>query len=82
LGDKSTHTGFENYVVDVPRAEIRLPLTHPSEVDYVFPVDEWESALDSREFYTYPLRHPLDTARRFWRYALKRLEGLRGRQPL
>ena len=82
LGDGSTHTGFENYVVDVPPADIRLPLMHPSEVDYVFPVDEWESSTDSHEFYTYPLRHPLDTVRRFWRYALKRLEGRRGRQPL
>ena len=82
LGDGSTHTGFENYVVDVPRADIPLPLTHPSRVGYEFPVDEWESSLDSLEFRTYPLRHPLDTARRFWRYALKRLKGFRGSQPL
>jgi len=73
LGDGSTHTGFENYVVDVPRADIPLPLTHPSRVGYEFPVDEWESSLDWLEFHAYPLRHPLDTARRFWRYALKRL---------
>jgi len=82
LGDGSTHTGFENYVVDVTRADIRLPLMHPSEVDYGFLVDEWESSLDSHEFYAYPLKHPLDAARRFWRYARKRLEGLINRQPL
>lgn len=79
LGDASTHTAFENYVVDVPSVDIPLPVVHPSEVSYVYPVDDWESSRDSREFFTYPLRHPLDTVRRLWRYGRKRLEGLVGR---
>ena len=73
LGDGSTHTGFENYVVDIPGDDVPLPLVHPREIGYSYSVDEWESNLDSREFFAYPLRHPLDTIQRVWRYLLSRL---------
>jgi len=72
LGAGATHTGFENYVVDIKGSEIALPLVHPREVAYSFPVDEWESRLDAREFFTYPMKHPLDTLLRVWRWAFTR----------
>lgn len=68
LGTQSTHTGFENYVVDVEPYELDFPLVHPHEVAYTYPVDELESQRDARELYRYPFRHPIDTLRRVLRY--------------
>lgn len=82
LGNGSTHTGFENYVVDVPVSQLSLPLTHPESVAYTEPVDEWESSRDMEEFFTYPLRHPVDTGRRLWRFGRSLLARLFQTHPL
>lgn len=79
LGDGSTHTGFENYVVDVPESDISLPLVHPQTVGYTDPIDRREMAQDLTQFLVYPLRHPLDTLRRLWRYGRSRLGSSFGR---
>ena len=68
LGEGSTHTGLESWVTQVPREDLSFPLVHPSAVEYGGKFDELESSLDAREFFRYPLRHPLDVARRLWRF--------------
>ena len=73
LGEGSTHTGFENYVVDVPLQDIVFPLRHPERVEYLGRFDEMESKRDALEVFFYPLRHPWDTTKRLYRFALKRL---------
>jgi len=70
LGESSTHTTFENYVVDVRSSELVFPLIHPESVSYSYPVDELESLRDQIEFFLYPLRHPIDTLRRIFRFVL------------
>ena len=70
LGESSTHTTFENYVVDVRSSELGFPLVHPESVSYSYPVDELESRRDQIEFFRYPLRHPIDTLRRIFRFVL------------
>jgi len=70
LGQSSTHTTFENYVVDVRSSELGFPLVHPESVSYSFPVDELESRRDQFEFFRYPLRHPIDTLRRIFSFIL------------
>lgn len=68
LGLGSTHTGFESYVVDVGQEDLSFPLRHPLSVGYTYPVDEWESQRDAKQLFTYPLKHPFDTAKRVFRY--------------
>lgn len=66
LGNGSTHTGFESWVAEVPKGDLRFPLVHPDTIEYGGTMDELESTLDSKEFFSYPLRHPFDVARRLW----------------
>jgi hypothetical protein len=73
LGEGSTHTGLESWVVRVPREDLTFPLVHPRTVEYAGKFDELESSLDAREFFRYPLRHPIDVARRLWRFGCSRL---------
>lgn len=79
LGEGSTHTGFESWVAQVPREDLSLPLVHPSTVEYGGKFDELESSLDAHEFFRYPLRHPIDVARRLWRFGRSRLRSRRSR---
>ena len=76
FGVGSTHTGFENYVLDVPAGNLSNPLRHPSSIAYTYPVDEWESRGDEVEFFAYPIRHPLGAIARVSRYAHRRLVAL------
>ena len=75
LGEGSTHTGLESWVASVPRWELTFPLIHPDSVAYGGQFDELESSLDAKEFVSYPLRHPLDVARRLWRFVRSRLRS-------
>ena len=73
LGPDSTHTGFENYVVDVPTGELDFPLQHPSDISYSTKLDERETTLDRKAFFTFPLLHPLDFLGRLYRYVRRRV---------
>ena len=69
LGPSSTHTKFESYVAHVPGEDISLPLSHPPQVRVNSDLDRRESRSDSIELLRYPLRHPVDTVLRLYRYA-------------
>lgn len=75
LGEGSTHTGLESWVARVPRGDLSFPLVHPDAVAYGGQFDELESSLDAKEFVSYPLRHPLDVARRLWRFVRSMLRS-------
>ena len=75
LGEGSTHTGLESWVAQVPRADLAFPLIHPYTVEYGGMLDEMESALDAKEFISFPLRHPIDAARRLSRFGISRLRS-------
>lgn len=79
LGEGSTHTGLESWVAQVPREDLTFPLVHPSTVEYGGKCDELESSLDAQEFLRYPLRHPIDVARRLWRFGRSLLRSRRSR---
>lgn len=68
FGARSTHTTFEDFVAQVPAEPIEFPLRHPDSVAHNPLVDTMESRLDAREWWMYPLRHPLDVAGRLVRY--------------
>lgn len=73
LGPDSTHTGFESYVVEVPARDLNFPLQHPSDISYSTKLDELETKLDRKAFFTFPLLHPLDFVGRIYRYARRRV---------
>jgi hypothetical protein len=75
LGEGSTHTALESWVVEVPREGLTFPLVHPDQVEYGGILDELESSLDAKQFMTYPLRHPVDVARRLWRFGISLLRS-------
>lgn len=75
LGGSSTHTAFESYVAEVPRVDIEFPLRHPSELEYLGQFDEIESRLDATERWLYPLKHPLDTVGRLYRFVKRMLQN-------
>ena len=75
LGEGSTHTGLDSWVARVPRRNLSFPLVHPVTVTYGGQFDELESSLDAKEFFIYPLRHPLDVAMRLWRFVLSTLRS-------
>ena len=68
LGPSSTHTKFESWVAFREIEPLAFPLTHPPRVAANAELDRTESRLDAREFLRYPLRHPVDAARRVVRY--------------
>ena len=70
LGEGSTHTGLESWVAQVPRADIVFPLIHSEIIEYGGRIDEMESSLDAKEFISFPLRHPVEVARRLWKFGL------------
>jgi hypothetical protein len=72
FGHASTHTKFEDYVAQVPASSLPFPLIHPEIVAPHPHLDALESRLDAREWWAYPLRHPLDTLARFVRYGIQR----------
>lgn len=80
LGASSTHTQFESWVAYQAVETLPLPLKHPAHVVANPSLDETESRLDSREFWFYPLRHPLDAARRVVRYVAILLRRIQRRQ--
>jgi len=75
LGEGSTHTGLESWVAQVTREDLAFPLIHPSAVEYGGKIDELESSLDAKEFISFPLRHPLETTRRLWRFGVSLLRS-------
>jgi len=75
LGEGSTHTGLESWVAQVSRANLAFPLIHPENVEYGGRLDEIESSLDAKEFISFPLRHPVEVARRLWRFGLSLLRS-------
>ena len=75
LGEGSTHTGLESWVARVPRADLAFPLIHPGTVEYGGRIDEKESSLDAKEFILFPLRHPIEVARRLWRFGISLLRS-------
>lgn len=72
FGSRSTHTTFEDFVAQVPALQISFPLRHPDLVVHNSLVELIENSLDRREWLFYPLRHPLDTAGRVFRYFRQR----------
>lgn len=68
FGARSTHTTFEDFVAQVPSRPILFPLRHPEAVAQNPLVDERESRLDARQWWVYPLRHPVDVVGRVVRY--------------
>jgi len=75
FGPASTHTKFENYVAHLPASLLSFPLIHPEAVAPYPQLDALESKLDAREWWMYPLRHPLDTFARFVRYGIQRVQA-------
>ena len=75
LGEGSTHTALESWVAQAPTESLSFPLVHPKHVEYGGILDERESSLDAKEFFTYPLRHPVDVAKRLGRFALSLLRS-------
>jgi len=73
VGSDSTHTAFENWVVEVPRGEISFPLVHKKQVVDEGYFDSAESRTDLRQLIGYPLRHPADAFSRIARFVLNRL---------
>lgn len=68
FGARSTHTTFEDFVSHVPAGQMAFPLRHPGAVVQNPAVDDTESRLDARQWWVYPLRHPLDVTGRVLRY--------------
>lgn len=68
FGARSTHTTFEDFVSQVPTEQITFPLRHPEVVAHNPAVDDTESRLDARQWWLYPLRHPIDVTGRVVRY--------------
>lgn len=75
LGEASTHTALESWVAQAPRESLTFPLVHPEHVEYGGILDERESSLDAKEFFSYPLRHPMDVAKRLGRFAISSLRS-------
>ena len=73
VGNDSTHTAFENWVVDVPRGEISFPLVHKEKVVDEGHFDSVEARSDLRQLIGYPLRHPFDALSRIAKFLLNRL---------
>lgn len=73
FGEGSTHTRFEDYVAEVPASAMPLPLVHPETTEAHPHLDALESQLDRRERWVYPLLHPIDAFRRFFRFGIDML---------
>jgi hypothetical protein len=76
FGESSTHTKFESFVAEVKHERLNFPLSHPHKVAINPLMDRMESRLDVREAVVYPLKHPLDTARRLFRFLRARIASL------
>jgi len=70
FGASSTHTRFESFVKEMTLEPLAFPLQHPSDVESDSGFDAAEARRDRRQFLSYPLRHPLDTARRVIGYVV------------
>ena len=80
FGVESTHTQFEDYVSQVPAATMDLPLSHPPVIQVNPELDALESRLDAREWWLYPLRHPISVGAKFFRYALRVMSAWKGKK--
>ena len=80
FGVESTHTQFEDYVSQVPASTMDLPLSHPPVIQVNPELDALESRLDAREWWLYPLRHPISVGARFFRYALRVISAWNGKK--
>lgn len=69
FGADSTHTKFENFVVDIPAESIDFPLTHPADVSDSPEAGRLEERISKRQWLWFPLRHPIDFLGRLFRYA-------------
>ncbi len=72
FGAGATHTKFESFDVDEPIGRLEFPLAHPSRVvpDSVRERKMWRSR--QLKWLTFPIQHPIELLRRFWRYAANR----------
>ena len=75
FGAMSTHTQFEDFVSHLPARPLLFPLNHPPRAAHNPALDQLESRLDAREWWLFPLHHPLDVAKRVWRYAILRFRS-------
>lgn len=73
FGARSTHTKFEDFVSQVPTTAMIFPLRHPSSVNLNIRLDALESRLDAKEWWLYPLLHPIDVTLRALRFLRLRL---------
>lgn len=80
LGASSTHTKFESWVALQDIEALNFPLKHPAHVLANPSLDETESQLDSRELWSYPLRHPFDAAKRVGTYVAVLLRRIQRKQ--
>ena len=71
---------FEDYVSQVPATTMDLPLSHPPVIQVNPELDALESRLDAREWWLYPLRHPISVGARFFRYALRFISAWNGKK--
>lgn len=69
FGADSTHTKFENFVVDIPAEPIDFPLVHPADVLDSPEAGLLEERISKRQWLWFPLRHPIDFLGRLVRYA-------------
>ena len=68
FGAGSTHTKFESWADDIPLGKMNFPLDNPGSTDPDISEMQRESRLKRTRWVTYPLLHPLDTAKRIHRY--------------
>lgn len=81
FGRGSTHTKFESFVHEVEARSMDFPISHPKKIE----VDLFRLAAEEeytrKQWWTHPLRHPLDTLGRFNRYLWIVAAGLWNRLP-
>lgn len=68
FGADSTHTKFESWADEIPLGNLRFPLRHPEEISPNHRQMKREARIKSLNWIRYPLIHPLDAAKRIFRY--------------
>lgn len=76
FGADSTHTLFESFVDEVSPGEMSFPLAHPSEVFVSKRLERKEIRFKSRNWILYPMRHPVDTFMRVYRFSILKFRSL------
>jgi len=68
FGAQSTHTKFESFTADVPSGHLDFPLQHPERVEDEPEAGLVEDRVERRQWWTFPLIHPVDFVGRLLRY--------------